>query len=244
MNLVSEPAFHVAHSRTPASFFVVGERCSGTNFLQALIEENLDLFVTYEYGWKHAFPTFPAVSAETIAFVVFRNAIDWVRSLYGRPWHVSPLIKAMSFRDFLRCRWDTVVDAAVHFALPDGDPRVGEVLQYDRHPITGRAFRDVVDLRNHKMAAHLGLWNRDIDVVLCTHEYISRNPETFVKQVAEAFKLSVSSPFHIPKGHFGWPWPKEIRDVTLPPAALEPEDRAYVISRLDLQQEARLGYYY
>ena len=50
LNLVSEAAFRVAHLRKPTSFFVVGERCFGTNFLKALIEENLDLFATYEYG--------------------------------------------------------------------------------------------------------------------------------------------------------------------------------------------------
>jgi hypothetical protein len=150
----------------------------------------------------------------------------------------------MSFRDFIRCRWDSIVDVAAHFALPDGDPREGEILQFDRHPITGRAFGDILELRNVKLAAHLGIWNRDINVVLCSLEYISRASEMFIKRIGQAFALSVAEPFSIPSGHFGWPWRKEFRDVTLPPIGLEPEDRAYVMSRLDLAQEASIGYQY
>jgi hypothetical protein len=223
---------------------VVGERCSGTNFLRALLEENTDLFFSREYGWKHGFPMFPAVSADAIAFVIVRNAIDWVRSMYGKPWHTSPTIRTMRFREFLRCRWDTIVDAAVHFALPDGDPREGEVLQYDRHPITGRAFTDILELRKEKMAAHLGMRNREVNVVLCAYEYVSEEPENFIDKICGAFGLRSVKPFTLPGGQFGWPWPKDIRAVELPPAGLEPEDRAYVLSRLDLALEAHVGYYY
>jgi hypothetical protein len=244
LNLVREPAIHAAHHRRPACFFVIGERCSGTNFLQALLEENTDLYPSNEYGWKHGFPMFPAVSANAIAFVIFRNAIDWLRSMYGKPWHTSPMMRKLPFREFIRCRWDTIVDATVHFALPDGDPREGEVLQYDRHPITGRAFGDILDLRREKLNAHLGMLNREINTVLCTHEYLSREPEAFIKQIGEAFAVSSAGRFSMPKGRFGWPWPKQMRAVDLPPARLEAEDRAYVLSRLDLALEARIGYRY
>lgn len=223
---------------------MIGERCSGTNFLQALLEENTDLYPSNEYGWKHGFPMFPAVSADAIAFVIFRNAIDWLRSMYGKPWHTSSDMREMSFGEFIRCRWDAIIDVPAHFALPDGDPREGEVLQYDRHPITGRAFGNILDLRREKLAAHLGIRNREINAVLCTHEYLSREPEAFFEQVGEAFGLSLAKPFSMPKGRFGWPWPKQIRAVELPPAGLEPEDRAYVLSRLDLALEAHVGYYY
>ena len=37
-------------------YTIYGERCSGTNYLQNLIDINFsDVKITYKYGWKHFF---------------------------------------------------------------------------------------------------------------------------------------------------------------------------------------------
>ncbi len=244
LNLTIEPEICVASTCKKHSFFIVGERCSGTNYLQALIAENTELSASTGYGWKHGFPMFPAVAPDTVVFVIFRNALDWVRSMYGKPWHASPKIQSMNFRDFVRCQWNSIVDIGVYFELLHDDPCVGEVLQYDRHPISGRPFKHIIDLRNNKMSSHLGLRNRDLNVVLCTHEHISREPELFLRSVSETFSIEVNEPFSIPSGHFGWPWPEEIRVVALPPKGLEPSDKAWVLENLDISQERLVGYRY
>jgi len=36
-------------------FTILGERCSGTKFLEAAIVKNFNLKITWEYNWKHFF---------------------------------------------------------------------------------------------------------------------------------------------------------------------------------------------
>ena len=36
-------------------FTIYGERCSGTNYLEKIINLNFDVNVTWEFGWKHFF---------------------------------------------------------------------------------------------------------------------------------------------------------------------------------------------
>jgi hypothetical protein len=36
-------------------FTIMGERCSGTNFLEQIILSNFHINITWEYGWKHFF---------------------------------------------------------------------------------------------------------------------------------------------------------------------------------------------
>jgi hypothetical protein len=57
-------------------FIIYGERCSGTNYLQDLIEINFDVETTWDYGWKHFFG-FNDVSKsdDTLLFVLFVTRI-------------------------------------------------------------------------------------------------------------------------------------------------------------------------
>ena len=36
-------------------YTIYGERCSGTNYLENIININFDVKITWEYGWKHFF---------------------------------------------------------------------------------------------------------------------------------------------------------------------------------------------
>ena len=36
-------------------YTIYGERCSGTNYLENIININFDVNITWEYGWKHFF---------------------------------------------------------------------------------------------------------------------------------------------------------------------------------------------
>lgn len=101
---------------------IFGERCSGTNFIHALIERNFDVTVTSDYGFKHWF--IPGVhprgkpnrttdlesrknlkdSNNTLFLFVFRNPYSWLQSLYLKPHH-SEGSKFSDFHSFLRTEW-------------------------------------------------------------------------------------------------------------------------------------------
>ena len=85
-------------------------RCSGTNFLAALIEENTTLKLTADLGWKHGFPTAATIPSDMLVVVAVRDPIDWIRSLYRKPWHFREQDAGMPFAQFIRSPVDTVVD--------------------------------------------------------------------------------------------------------------------------------------
>ena len=36
-------------------YTIYGERCSGTKYLEQLMDSNFDIKLTWEFGWKHFF---------------------------------------------------------------------------------------------------------------------------------------------------------------------------------------------
>ena len=223
---------------------VLGERCSGTNFLDALVAHNLDLERAAPFPWKHGFPAAPAVAPDTLVLVIFRDALDWVRSLFARPWHTTDALRALPFDRFLRAEWDTLVDRGAYFGLPEDDPRVGRPLRHDRHPITGRAFGNPLLVRNARTAAFLGLAGVGINLVFTRLEWLAARPDAFLDAVATRFTLRRRGRTAVPQHWFGWRWPERERQIRMPPPGLAPADRAFALGQLDLRQEERLGYTY
>ena len=70
-------------------FTIYGERCSGTNYLQELIELNFDVETTWDYGWKHFFGFNDLLNSDDTLFIcIVRNPIDWINSLYKNKHHL------------------------------------------------------------------------------------------------------------------------------------------------------------
>lgn len=72
-------------------FTILGERCSGTNILRALILKNFEIEFTEEFGHRH-FHIFHNTfdNSDDCLFVsIIRNPYDWINSLYLKPWHLS-----------------------------------------------------------------------------------------------------------------------------------------------------------
>ena len=81
-------------AREADRFTIYGERCSGTKWLTVLLEGNLGLPVTWEFGWKHFFggtQKLPGRDAtgSTLFVCVVRDPVDWVNSLYRMPHHLT-----------------------------------------------------------------------------------------------------------------------------------------------------------
>lgn len=232
------------HTTPIDNFQVLGERCSGTNFLTAFIARNTGLTQSRHLGWKHGYPAFISVPRSTLVFLIVRNAHSWVRSMYSKPWHASPEIKALDFSSFLRAEWVSYVDKPGYFRLPERDKKNGEILQLDRHPITGEAFANLIQMRNLKNQAFLGLQNRKCNLVICQHEWLVDNIVPFQHALEEAFGLDFGGTAEVPKEHFGWSWPDRAKQIQKPGKDLSEEDYAFLYTELDHEMEARLGYTY
>ena len=73
---------------------LLGERCSGTTYLQRLLEANFNLSITHEYHYKHFFgfedPKHPLSEAQCTLFVgIVREPIAWLDSLYKYQWQLD-----------------------------------------------------------------------------------------------------------------------------------------------------------
>lgn len=72
-------------------FTILGERCSGTNILRALVLKNFELKFTEEFGHRHfqIFHNNLNNSDDCLFIGIIRNPFDWINSLYLKPWHLS-----------------------------------------------------------------------------------------------------------------------------------------------------------
>ncbi len=238
--------FFRAHAEDPDMFQVLGERGSGTNLIRKVISLNADIFRTEGLGWKHGFPVMAAIPRKMLVVCAFRSAADWAISMYKRPWHAHPDMQALSFSEFLRAEWRSIVDRPADFEMihPEIDAQ-DRPLQFDRHPLTGRPFENLFALRRAKMAAVLGMLNRDCHVALIQLEALTRNPEALMAAFRSAYGLSPKREgFRMPKRRMGNNFNLTVKDREAAPSNLSAEDHAFMLSQLDLETEATLGYRY
>ena len=231
------------------AFQVFGERCSGTNWVSALIAENFpnlddcvtradrDLALEWQFGWKHGAPMMPFLPPWALFVVVTRHPETWARSLHRTPWHAAPQLRDLPFTAFLRHEWQSVVDNS-GFGAKHGGRDWGTELNWDRHPITGARFSHLADLRRVKLALHLSFENRGGVALAATYESIANDPEKFIETLAMTYGLSRRGSFRSVetyKGRNGQP-----QHITFEP--LDASDRDWLWSHLDAPTEARLGY--
>ncbi|MCG7574691.1 hypothetical protein MHM39_14050 [Phaeobacter sp. CNT1-3] len=242
--------FQRTHDVPLTHFQVFGERGSATNLVRKLIDKNLNIVRTESLGWKHAAPHMVAIPRDFLMIGVVRNAESWALSMHKRPWHLDPSCQAHDFATMLRSPWRGIVDREADFEEVVGEmtgQTEGLELQFDRHPITGRPFENLFDLRNVKMATLLGMLNRDCNMLLIRAETVQTDPEGFIDWVKTNLDLTMRPPRFKPVkrrlgNRFNLSAPVEVRGET--PKALSDEDRKYMLSKLDLAQEASLGYHY
>lgn len=66
-------------------FSVLGERCSGTNFLTAAINTNFDIIYSTKYTHKHFFGFNDFTNSNDHLFIgIIRHPIDWLNSLWDQ----------------------------------------------------------------------------------------------------------------------------------------------------------------
>jgi hypothetical protein len=227
---------------------IFGERCSGTNYAEALIHQNVPgLETTGEYGWKHGFITPGYIKPDCIFVAVTRNALDWLPSLYRTPHQVGFWVKEASFSAFLRHEWSGVISGWVlgQPVRSFGLARHME-LMWERHPLTAAPIRNVVELRNLKLQALRKLQNLTPHVVYLRYEDLRDDPVTAIAKLRATMGLPAQDSIT--------PVNKDVsRTVGRPdqtarsnaePAQFSTDDLRFVLEGLDLAQEAHFGYTY
>lgn len=119
---------------------------------------------------------------------------------------------------------------------------LGTPLQYDRDPVTGEAFANVLRLRSAKARAYLGHRNRVCNLAIVQYEAVKADPDRLLGAIAEGFGLAWRGP-HRPVGA----WMGELTATQddaghVPPDQIAPEDMAFIRAEADAEVERAMGY--
>ncbi|MFS4583396.1 hypothetical protein [Phaeobacter sp. C3_T13_0] len=224
------------------NYQVLGERCSGTNFLDQLVRQNFAAARPRYEMWKHAFPNLIAFPSDVLYVVIFRDPYQWLESMYGKPWHSLSSLRDLSFSEFIRAEWQSEIDVPAWFDLPTNTACKGQPLNQDLHPITGTPFANLLALRRAKAEALLSLPKRGARVIYTTHAAISENPDEVLARIAlEEGSVSRYKKLQVPKGHYGWSWSDRNVKPSQPGQLITPQDRAWIMSQLDPALETAMG---
>ena len=127
-------------------YTIYGERCSGTNYLQNIMNLNFNIKLTHEYGKKHFFGFQDEKlkkSDDTLFICIVRNPVDWVNSLYREKYHIAKHLRK-NITDFLNTEFYSYNDK--HSGLRDGS----EIME-DRNIYTGKRYKNIFELRHTKI---------------------------------------------------------------------------------------------
>jgi hypothetical protein len=232
-----------------ASVYVYGQRNSGTNYVHRLIMQNCAVRDTRSapfnrdnesiFGWKHGFPSMIAAPDNVLAIAVYRDPITWLDSLCRAPWHIAPHLRDLSFSQFIRREWHSIVDDE-GFGIPKSDTRWGKELMADRDPLTGLRFANPMRMRNAKNIGFASLDHRCENVLRLRYESVVANPEGFVNALCSTYGFLRRREFYPVVHDRGTP----ARGVYVPKAVpqISAADMAFIVSELDLGVEKSLGY--
>ena len=168
---------------------VLGERCSGTNFVQFMFGKShrhwcVDVdFVKVKkkrnvhdapFCWKHAnaFQMIPAYSrfAHVQFIVLIRNPYDWVKSLFSWQHQLKYRKTIMEF----------ITGPVIPVTLP-GSSGWTQTLRNDVDP-SGNYYRNPLHMRTAKYYAWLHLGRRVQCVKYIRFEYVINNPTRFADE--------------------------------------------------------------
>jgi len=119
-------------------FTILGERCSGTNYLEHMIIKNFKIGVTWEYGWKHFYghADYGNANKDVTLFIgIVRHPIDWLASFQNEPHHLPQKFR-QGWSNFLSLPIESYVDGK-------------EVIE-DRNIYTKERYRNIFELRKVK----------------------------------------------------------------------------------------------
>ena len=193
------------------NFAILGERCSGTNYLEEVIKLNFGLKYTTMYGNKHFFcftdySQFRDVD-NTLFIGIVRNPIYWLNSFSKELYHVSndnrKNLKTFLFNEF--CSVCNEIDINnqqdnKNFFLIGNKPYVKhyDVNKNDLNYKTGNKYKNIFELRNEKNNYLMKIMPTKVkNYVLINYENLLFNFENTLDLLKKNFDLTKQFMFYV-----------------------------------------------
>ena len=131
---------------------ILGERCSGTNFLEEVMTQNFDITYTSEYGSKHFFcyNNYSRANDETIFIGIIRNPIYWLNSFSKVLYHIPSINK--NIQNFLFNEFYSVLDEQKNkLSILNHNGNFREIVNTtDLNYLTGKKYKNIFEMRKIK----------------------------------------------------------------------------------------------
>jgi hypothetical protein len=175
-------------------FVILGERCSGTNFLEESIKQNFHINYTTEYGNKHffCFNDYNKRNNDDTLFIgIIRNPIYWLNSFSKELHHIPTVNK--NIRNFLFNEFYSILDNqpiknnVFNFNTFKNNEMVNHV---DLNYTTGKKYKNIFELRKLKNFYLTNIIQTKVkNYILINYEDLLYNYENTLKIIKEKFSL-------------------------------------------------------
>lgn len=211
-------------------FKILGERCSGTHFVQYAMKQNFD--INFLPGDSHFFGHDPLnISDDTLLICVVRHSVDWIDSFFKRLHHIPPMNK-ISIKAFVTNEF---------YSIFEEGSNIYQEIPADRNYITKERYTDVFDLRYHKQKYFLEEVPKVAkNYIIVPYEYLRDHYEDALANIKQIFKLnSRKEEFsHIIKYKGSYNINFKIKDIIF-----TSKYRDLILSKVCPEQESRFGYH-
>jgi len=234
-----------------SKFAILGERCSGTNFLEESISKNFSIDYTCQYGNKHFFCYNNYNNSDDTLFLgIIRNPIYWINSFSVELHHV-PEINRNNIQNFLFNEFYSVEDE-VNTNQPLSDNGIFKLANNfythkyklnirDLNYTTGQKYKNIFELRKIKNNFLMNEMNKKVkNYLLINYEDLLYNFSNVLQTIHSKFNLKPKLMTYLKpvkyKKSDTYKFVKQ-RQILLTPAIV-----ISIWKNLDKEQEEKLGY--
>ena len=225
-------------------FVILGERCSGTNFLEEAISQNFDISYITEYGNKHFFCCNNYTSDENTIFIgIIRNPIYWLNSFSKELYHIPNINKPLT--NFLFNEFYSVLDIqnAQKNMLDFNSFQNSEIINpKDLNYLNGKTYQNIFEMRKLKNYFLMNIMPYKVkNYILINYENLIYNYEDTLNNIQQKFNLVKKNDTFIKikkyKKSDTYTY-KQQRMITFDNNLLH-----IIWDNLDIEQENKLGYF-
>ena len=234
-----------------SSFVLMGERCSGTKFVNSLVSANLNikgdqLFHKHFLPWLNVskrakINPYQLTNTETtqlfnntehILFIfLVRDPYDWIRSFYQHPYHVKGEL-TKDFSTFISSNWECY--------WQESNPEITKIDNWN--PWTGRKFINVLELRKYKNLNFIQVSSLVKNYLLVRYEDVRDNQEGFIEFISSFYSIEKNEDFKPNLNYVGFD--ENTQEFEIPKYFIPDLKQVIHINRsIDWNVERDLGYF-
>ncbi len=163
------------------NFTIMGERCSGTNYLEQLVSDNFEIAVTWKYGWKHFFGFYDFNNLkdedenETLFIGIVRHPVEWIDSFFKYQHHIKNA--PLPIEEFI--------------SKPIVSTNEGKIIEEDTNYLTKKPYKNIFELRFLKNYYLINIMPTKVkNYVLIQYETLRDNPNMILEMLERKFNLN------------------------------------------------------